>query len=370
MLVVELEKEHLDLIKLQDDNYNNVILHVVWEDDVAVHRSDNTILPTLSLKEYISEAVLETYQKLLNSTNTSFINCEKDIKETDEFLLQNWLESLFYERLEQKSVLILKLLEESNNNWEAVLYSLLLKSFGSKINGPSFLSVSNALDFSILKKTSFNLQQTESLLFGITGLLSNENCVDAYFISLKKEYEYLKKKFSLSEDEVLKPEFFKLRPPNFPTIRLSQFSALYHEHQSLFAQLMNANTLEELYSVFNISASAYWDEHYTFGKQSAKSKKQLTQSFINLIIINTILPLKFCYAKYTGADVNDEILKIVSVLKSEKNSIIDSFKLHGVNAVSCKESQAILQLYNAYCSKNKCLQCAVGASLLNRNSYF
>ncbi|MGB5820404.1 MAG: DUF2851 family protein [Saonia sp.] len=352
----------------KDANYNNIILHVVWEDDVSVFRKDNTEVPALELKNYISKNVLEAYQKLFDKKDIRFINCERDIKNVDSFLIQNWLERLYFERLERKSVLVMELLEQSKNDWEKVLFVLLLKNFGSKINGDAFLSIGRALDFSVVRKVSNNDLQLESILFGLAGFLNDGTLVDEYYGQLKNEYAYVQKKFGFNSDEVLKPEFFKLRPSNFPTIRLSQLAKLYEQRQGLFSKLIKANSLAEIYTIFEVSASSYWTDHFTFGKVSGKSNKKLTKKFIDLLVINTILPLKFCYAKYEGTTINEEIVQIITGLKKEENSIVDNFKLHGIQVSNAMESQSILQLYNEYCTKNKCLQCAVGNSLLNRNS--
>ena len=165
---------------------------------------------------------------------------------------------------------------------------------------------------------------------------------------------------------VIRPEFFKLRPPNFPTIRLSQLANLYANQQNLFDKVVNATSLKELYVILDASASTYWTDHFTFGKSSKKSPRKLTKNFIDLLIINTILPLKFCYAKHLGKDANEEILHISASLKAENNTIISNFKNHEIKVENAKESQSVIQLYNEYCTKNKCLECAVGNTLLNK----
>jgi len=349
----------------QDPNYNNVILHVVWDDDTEVFRSGGSKIPTLELKNYISKDLLNAYQKLFDQDKKSFINCENDIAEVDDFIFENWKERLFFERLESKSNFVFELLEASQNDWEQVLFKMLLKNFGLKINGQAFFSLANALDFSVVRKLRTNNKSLESVLFGMAHLLNEESVVDDYFIQLKKEYTYQKNKFDLKEIGVQKPEFFKLRPPNFPTIRLSQLASLYSKQENLFSEVVDASNLEQLYKIFNVAASEYWSDHFTFGKPSKKHPKKLTKKFIDLLVINTILPMKFCHAKSLGKDVNDEILKVISQIKSEENSIVSNFKSLKIPIKNAKDSQTILQLYNEYCTKNKCLQCAVGSSLLN-----
>tara|TARA_R110002049_G_scaffold20098_1_gene74301 strand:- start:5057 stop:6340 length:1284 start_codon:yes stop_codon:yes gene_type:complete len=351
-----------------DENYSNVILHVVWEDDATIFRPDNSEIPTLELKKIISPAILKAYQNLFNTQNKNFINCEKEIGEVDQFLFQNWLDRLFVERLEKKSSFIFNLLEESKNDWEQVLFVVLMKNFGSIINGESFFSIAKGIDYKVFKKICNDQLKTESMLLGAAGLLDDKDILDSYYVRLNEEYSFLKKKFKVEDETVAKPSFYRLRPTNFPTIRLSQIASLYVKQQTLFGALMRTTSLQEMYKIFNVTASMYWDDHYTFGKVSRKSKKKLTKSFIHLIVINTILPLRFCYAKHLGKDENEIITKIISSLQKEKNSIVDNFVRLTKSINSAKESQAILQLYTNYCSKNKCLQCAIGSSLLGRNN--
>ncbi|QWX84414.1 DUF2851 family protein [Cellulophaga sp. HaHaR_3_176] len=350
----------------KDSNYDNVILHVVWEDDVFIYRKDNSRIPTLELKNYISAEILNSYQDLFDTKTKTFINCEKKINSFDSFFLKNWLDRLYFERLESKSKIVSDLLNQNQNNWEQVLFILLFKNFGSKVNSDSFYSLAANLPFSVIRKVSGNKEQLESVLFGLSGLL-NDEYLDLYFINLKKEYKYLKTKFDLKEEGVLKPEFFKLRPPNFPTIRLSQISSVYHKHQNLFSKLIEAKTVEDIYDLFEVTASKYWDNHFTFGKESKKNIKRLTKNFIDLLIINTILPLKVCYAKHIGVSIDEEVVSIISEIKAENNSVISNFNTLGVLINSAMDSQATLQMYNEYCTKNKCLQCAVGSSLLKDN---
>ena len=352
----------------EDANYDNVILHVVWEDDTSVFRKDGSEIPTLELKKYISQELRTDYQKLFDKSGKTFINCEADIKETDAFVFQNWLERLYFERLERKSSWVSDLLEQSNNDWEKVLFTMLLKNFGLKINADSFFSIANSIDFSVIRKVQSNSLQLESVLYGVAGFLDDDTIVDSYYLELKKEFNFLSNKFKLERQGVQKPEFFKLRPSNFPTIRLSQLASLYSKHHNIFSKIINATDLEEIYAVFKVSASDYWNTHFTFGKVSKKSSKKLTNAFIDLLVVNTILPLKFSHANHMGQDVNEALIGIISSIKKEENSIISNFKRIGVKAVSAKDSQAMLQLYNEYCTKNKCLQCVVGSGLLNGNN--
>ena len=351
-----------------DSNYNNVILHVVWEDDISVFRKDNTEIPALELKKSIPNSLLLGYRSLLENSKKKFINCENDVKTVDDFLIESFLERLYIERLEEKAKLIFELLTVSNNNWEHVLFSMLLKNFGSKVNGASFLSISKSLDFSVVRKLQNNPFALESVLLGMAKLLEQEEDLGVYYGSLRQEFIFQKNKFELNESRVQKPNFYGLRPYNFPTIRLSQFSNLYAQNINLFSKVMEIDKVADFYKLFNAKASEYWYNHYNFGKESTSSKKVLARNAIDLILINTLIPLKFAYARKLGKDINSELIALISSLGGEKNNIVKKFSDLGISSSNAFQSQAKLQLYNKYCSLNHCLKCAVGNALLNRNS--
>ncbi|WP_340076770.1 DUF2851 family protein [Leptobacterium sp. I13] len=347
----------------KDKNYNNVILHVVWEHDIEVYRSDNTLLPTLELKDRVSAHLLDNYNTLV-SGKQQFINCENSLCSVNSFVVKNWLERLYFERLENKATRILEELEASQNDWEAVLFKMLMRNFGLNINGEAFYEAAKRLDFAVVRKVWSNPVQLEALLMGVTGLLKATNLLETYPGALQKEYAYLKNKFVTIQDGPIAPKFFKLRPANFPTVRLSQLATLYYRYQNLFSEIIKTNTVEALYKLFDVATSVYWETHYTFGKQSREQVKKVSKSFIDLLIINTILPIKFCYAKYMGNDENDVLLQLITAIKAEKNSISDKYKNIGMEIPSALESQGVLQLYNDFCMKNNCLRCAVGNTLL------
>lgn len=348
-----------------DKNYDNVILHVVWEHDAQVFRKDNSEIPTLELSTYIDKDLLKNYKNLF-SKQQKWINCEKDIYKVDHFLFNNWIERLYFERLEQKSELILDLLKASNNDWEAVLFKLLAKNFGLKVNGEAFLNLANSFDFSILRKESGSVEKLEALLFGQAGLLL-EDKQDVYYQKLQKEYDYLAKKHNLKTPQTLCVQFFRLRPNNFPTIRLAQLASLYAMHQHLFSKLNELKTIKDFYEVFNIKTSSYWYTHYNFDSLFKKSIKKLTKPFVDLLLINTIIPLRFVYQKYTGTLHEDEILQFITAIKPEKNSIIEKFKELKIDTSSALKTQSLLELKNNYCDKQGCLQCAVGTFLLKKS---
>ncbi|WP_461599696.1 DUF2851 family protein [Winogradskyella sp.] len=348
----------------KDKAYDNVILHVVWEHDTEVFRSDSSVIPTLELKNFVNTSLINNYKELLQSK--SWINCETHYPEVDAFILNNWIERLYIERLERKSNDILKMLKASQNDWEAVLFKMLLKNFGLKVNGESFLSLANSVDYSVVRKLQHNSTDTEALLFGQAGLLEDD-IQEAYFLDLKKRYQFLVQKFKLNNQGVLPLQFFRLRPPNFPTIRISQFANLYATEHQLFSKLINATTVDDLYLLFRKTVTEFWTTHYTFKTDSKPSKKNISKSFIDLLIINTIIPLKFCYAKAKDENIEQKLFDLIKSIKIEKNSIVEKFLQMRAMEKNALSSQALLQLKTFYCDKNKCLQCAIGNSLIVKN---
>jgi len=312
-----------------DVNYDAVILHVVYEDDVTVFMKNNNPLPTLVLKNRIDINLLSNYKAFFVDAK-KWIPCEKNIKNVDAFLLNNWFERLYIERLEEKAIFIKELLLKYNNNYEAVLFQLFARNFGLKVNANAFLSLAQSIDFSILRKESFNEEKLAALLFGQAGFF-NENIESDYHKKLQKEYVYLKHKYKLKPIAKNQFQFFRMRPNNFPTIRIAQLVALYFKYQNLL-----------------------------------KSPKKLTKSFIDLLLINTIIPLRFVYEKSRGEINEENLLKLIQEIKPEKNSIISKFSELKIKAQNAFESQAMLQLKNKFCDDKKCLQCVIGNSLLNK----
>jgi hypothetical protein len=348
----------------KDSNYDCVILHVVWDHDSDIYRKNNSTIPVLELKKLVSQEEISKYNGLL--TPKSWIFCEKDIATIKEIVLTSWQERLFFERLEKKSIPFDILLKENHSDWEATLFCMLAKNFGLNINGQSFFDLAKSIPFSIIKKESFDVESLEALFFG-KGQLLNDEKQDNYLIDLQKRWQFLIHKYQLETSHVAPIQFFKLRPDNFPTIRLAQLAMLYHTKQTLFMELILANTKEEIYAVFNNATSSYWVTHYNFDSQSKSKTKKISNSFIDLIIINTIIPLKFLYAKANGKDTIEELIDLIQTLKPEKNSIIEKFDFFKIKSKNAFETQALLQLKNEYCNNKKCLQCEIGLTLLKNN---
>lgn len=344
-----------------DDNYNNVILHVVWEHDSPIFRKDNSEIPVLELKKYVSKEELHKYQSL--TSPKSWIFCEKEIKNIDDFLFSNWQERLFFERLERKSQPINQLLQETENDWEAVLFCMLAKNFGLNTNGDAFLKVAKSITFSLIRKEALEVMYLEALLFGQADMIPI-NVEDNYPKELKSWYDYIALKYKLNKPIIEPIQFFKHRPDNFPTIRLAQLAMLYHLHKNLFSKIIEVNSIQEIYKIFDVSVNDYWKTHYNFDKESPKKEKFLSKSFIDLVIINTIIPIQFAYANSHGKEISESLIDLLSNISSEKNSIIEKFAIFGIKSKNAFQSQSLLQLKNEYCNNKKCLQCAIGIELL------
>jgi Protein of unknown function (DUF2851) len=345
----------------KDNNYDSVILHVVWEHDEAIFRKDNSEIPVLELKKYVSLDLVHQYEKL--KATKSWIYCENDIKNIPDFVIKNWQERLFFERLERKSNPIQELLSQNKNDWEAAFFAFLAKNFGLNTNGELFYKIAQSVPFSIIRKEFFEVENIEAILFGRASLLKTEK-EDSYFKDLQLRWHYIQNKYQLKDVLLDDVQFFKHRPDNFPTIRLSQFANLYHKHQSLFSKVIAAKTIQEVYDFFDVSVSEYWQTHYNFDKASPKKLKSLSKSFIDLLIINTIIPFRFAYEKGMGKETSEENIFFLEQISSEKNNIVDKFKSVGIVSKNAFETQSLLQLKNEYCNKSKCLQCAIGIELL------
>ena len=344
-----------------DTNYDSIILHVVWEHDVDVYRLNNMAVPVLELKNYVSIATLESYQRLV--AKKSWIYCETQIAEIPDFIFKNWQERLFFERLERKATTVETLLHHVEQDWESVLFCMLAKNFGLNTNGESFLEIAKKISFQIIRKERNEVENIEALFFGFAGLLNCER-EDNYFKDLKFRFYYLINKYQLDATITENVTFFKHRPDNFPTIRFSQLANLIHDQNNLFSAVIEAKSVNEIYTVFNIGVSNYWKTHFQFDNISPEKDKKLSKSFIDLLIINTIIPLKFAFAKSKSLEISQDLIEILNKVKPENNGIINKFKSFGIHAQDAFETQSLLQLKNEYCNKAKCMDCAVGVELL------
>lgn len=346
----------------KDINYDTVILHVVWTHDVEVKRTDGSIIPTLVLKGLISPLIFNNYQSLF-APKTQWLHCEQKFTEYPEIAYNQWLTRLFMERLEQKTQRISEALDRTNNHWEAVLLFALARAFGMKVNATSFGALVTSLDYRIVQKVAENAIDLEALLLGRAGLLDSD-LQDKYLLRLQLRYAYLLLKYKWEEGMIPQPQFFRLRPHNFPTIRLSQLAVLWHSRRSFFSEVLVANSVKDLLNLLKVKAADYWDSHYVFGKATKPQEKWLSKTFREHLVINAILPIKYAYAKFVGKDISEEIIRLAKEMSSEQNKVVKHFSEYRKLQKTAYESQALIRLHGQYCSRNNCLQCEIGKSFL------
>lgn len=345
-----------------DAAYDNVILHVVWNNDIPVVRANGEEIPTLLLKDYVSDATFRTYNQF--QSDPKFIFCENYLKHFSPFEWMLWKEKLMIERLEQFSKRIFSELEQTQNNWEEAFYRLLLRSFGLNINGEAFYQLARSLPLTVLKKNQSNLMHLEALLLGTAGLLQNEN-EDYHLQLLQKTYQYLAHKYDLNI-VVSKVSFHKLRPDNFPTIRLVQFADFFHKQLFLFDIIKNTKAGILHNNLLDSSVSEYWESHYVFGRIHKKRNKKVSKSFYELILINTILPFQYVYHQQFGKEMIEDILEHYQTIGYEKNTAVAVFKSLNVLVENALDSQALLYLKKNYCDLRRCLSCDVGIKIMNQ----
>jgi len=348
-----------------DKAYDNVILHVVFKDDRIVTRSNGDPIPAMELT--FRDKLYENYEILL--LNRQWIPCNDQIFRVDPFFIKQWLYKLLVERLESKTGDLKQILLKNDQSWEESFYQALAGSFGFKKNSEPFRFLARSLPLKNLGKHKDNLFQIQAMLFGQAGFLQTAFPVDDYQSKLKKEYEFLQKKFSLKPLGEHLWKFMRLRPSNFPTIRIAQFSMLIHYSSHLFSKIIQTKDPDIVKDFFRISASEYWDVHYRFGKKSTKKEKRIGETGINNILINTVVPFIFLYGKSKGiTDLSERAIDILESLPAEDNSIIIKWRKLGIKAKNASDSQALLQLKNVYCNQKKCLNCQIGNQLILQNS--
>ena len=345
-----------------DSTYDNVILHVVWEDDIEVCRNDGRLLPTLVLKSRVLPELLERY-KTAFSLQAQFIPCETEIDSLPNTNWLFWKERLYIERLEERSERITQILAENKQDWEATLFALLARNFGLNVNGEAFFQIAQSFPFAVVRKLQQNSGYLEALFLVQAGLIPEETDL-AYPKSLQADYRFLKQKFGLKSPKY-SLQFTRLRPHNFPTIRLVQLAQLYAATPSVFSKLFNQGSLSTLW-MEKIGVSSFWKKHYTFAKSSRAQPKKLTPAFIDLLKINTLIPFYFTHQKAQGKDASERIVAWIRMIKLERNNLVDRFKKLGVEAENALDSQALIHLHKNYCQAKKCLLCVVGNQLIKK----
>ncbi len=347
-----------------NDAYDSVILHVVYEHDMDIKTNGGNKLDVLELKERIAKGQYAKYKKLISSS--SWIPCSNQISQVNDLTIYSWLDRLLVERLENKTEYIESLLVEYSNNWEQVFYISLARNFGFNTNSIGFEQLAKYTPIEVLARYKDNIFQLEALLFGQADLL-NSKLKDDYVQELLKEYEFLKKKHNLNAMYSYQWKFMRMRPVNFPTVRIAQFAQLIHKSSHLFSVFIETEKLTELQKFFDVNVSQYWKEHYVLGKKSKKVEKRFGKSSFDLLLINTLVPFLFVYANHHySEELKSRALIFLQHTNAENNIIVKRFAKEGVVAHHAAHSQALLQLKNNYCSNINCLKCAIGLQIISK----
>ena len=349
----------------KDVAYDNVILHVAETVDCEVFRANGAPVPQLQLS--CPESIRRHYAELTHAE--IYPLCYSILSSLPKLTVHSWLSALQVERFEQKARAIAARLEHCNNHWEDVFFITLSRNFGFGLNGDAFEAWANHLPFRAIDKHRDNLFQVEAFFFGQAGLLDEElPDADEYYRKLQKEFRYLQHKFELSAPmSATQWRFLRLRPGNFPHVRLAQLANLYYKERSLFSRIMEADTLEAVRKLLTVTTSPYWEEHFNFRKVSSSREKQVGKNAQNLIIINTVIPFLYAY----GLHKADELLceratGFLESLKAEDNHIIRHWSGAGLPVSTAADSQALLQLQKEYCDKKDCLRCRFGFEYLRQ----
>ncbi len=346
-----------------DLTYQNIILHAVYEDDEPIKSSSGEEILTLVLKHRIPKIIMERYEDLQQLQ--PFVPCQQHWPKVDEFVREAWLRRLLVERLERKSNDINKLMEETRNNWEESFYITLARNFGFKINALPFELLVKNIPLKIFAKNQANLFQIEAILFGVAGFLNDHRIKEKYYTDLRREYDYQKQKYKFKEIDVTLWKFLRLRPANFPQLRLAQFANLIYRSVHLLSKITAQDNAKDIKQLFHCSATIFWDTHYTFSEESKKQKKQLGEDAINNIIINTVSPFLFVYGKASmQLKLQELALDLLEKLPPENNSVIRKWQAIKTVVKNAAQSQALLELKKNYCDAKLCLQCSVGLKIL------
>lgn len=345
-----------------DAGYNSVILHIASEIDTEISRSNGERIPQIQL--ICPEAVRTNYKELLETD--SYPPCYRIIPSLPPFTAHSWMTALQMERFEQKATLLNERLKRCQGNWEDAFFITLARNFGFGLNGDAFETWAHRLPFRAVDKHRNELFQIEAIFFGQAGILEDSDG-DGYYLRLKKEYTYLQHKFGLIPMDASLWRFLRLRPANFPHIRIAQLACLYHRAYGLLSRIMETETLQGVRDILKGGTSEYWLTHYTFGGSSPSRPKTLSNTSLDLLIINTVVTFLYAYGLHKGNRVLcARAGSFLEELKAENNYITRMWEQCGMKASNAADSQALIQLKKEYCDKKKCLYCRIGYEYLKR----
>jgi hypothetical protein len=353
-------KHHLDAA------YDNVILHVVADDDARARNSRGQELQSLEISSSFDPRLLERYREI--SQNLLWIPCEKLIAEVETVHIRNRINAESVGRVVDRANMMKEELMDLKMDWEACCYRSVARQFGARINTAAFESLAHSLPVKVIMKHHENLQELEALLFGQSGMLSRR-LYGRYPNALKKEYAYLSSKYGLKPIPAFMWKFMRLRPAAFPSLRIAQLAALYNSHQRLFQEIVECGTVASLSMIFRVGASEYWDRHFIFDRKARYAVKRFGEQSIQLLIINAIIPMLHLYGELMNKPgICDRAIGFLEGLPPEKNAIMKKWAALGIHAENSLESQGLLQLKKRMCDHHRCLECSIGHQVLCRSS--
>jgi len=358
----------------KDPHYNNVVLHVVGVADQEVQTQEGNFVPQMLLK--VPDFVHDNYAELLRTD--SYPPCYRVIPNLTRLMVHSWMAALQTERLEQKTAAIEERVRHANGSWEDALFITLARNYGFGINGDAFEEWARHIPLLAVGKHRDDLFQIEAIFLGQAGLLElnaiperyqKDALNEGYFAKLRNEYQYLAHKFSLQPMNPQLWRFLRLRPQNFPHIRISQLANLYYERRTSLSALVDCEDMVSLAEMLQTKVTPYWETHYTFGSESVRNRKQLSPASINLLIINTCVPVLFAYGRHAlKENLCDKAFDFLEQLKAENNHIIRMWQEVGLEVKTAGDSQALIQLKREYCDKRDCLRCRIGYEYLKKQT--
>jgi len=347
-----------------DPGYDNVVLHVVWEDDEPVLSARGIPLPTLVLADRVDQTLVARYEEL--AANEHAIPCQDHLASVPDLVLNGWTERMMLERLERKTSTLHQLLEAKRSDWDGAFFHQLGRCLGLPLNAGAMDMLMEALPLSLLQRYRADTIATEALLLGVAGFL-DDDFLDEYPRQLRREFGHLQHKHGLTVIPRSAWNFRGLRPASFPTMRLVQLAAVLRAQPRMFDEVLEAAKPKAITSLLEHEPHPYWSTHYLPDRPSAPRRKVIGKSAAHAVIINAVVPMVFLYGRLQGRPkLEEQALELLSALPAERNRAIKQWRQVGIVAENAAESQALLTLRANYCSPRRCLECAIGHCLLKR----
>ncbi|HYG53022.1 MAG TPA: DUF2851 family protein [Flavobacteriales bacterium] len=349
-----------------DPAYNNVILHIVYQCDQPVFTHSGVELIQAEIKDLVNETDLKNALTFIE--NTSDIACINQLKYIDGVTIRSQKERALFNRLESRLKTIERELSKTHNNWEQITFIMLARAFGTNLNKYAFERLAQTLPLSVIQKEGYSLERTEAFLFHYSGLLHGQ--ANEYAKDLAQTGRLFSIKYTYQPLYASEWKFSAMRPHNFPTVRLAQLASLIYHERNLFSRIVEATSIQELIELLTCTASDYWDNHFSFSKPSpTTSIKQTSIGFMHTVIINAVIPVQFAYSRYIqNPDMTERCIDLLEALPCEQNTAVNTYKKAGVEAKTAFDSQALIELKNNFCTKKKCLTCAIGLHILKKEN--